>query len=120
MITKEQFISRIEELSLLEDGWLDGYGNALSTEGLLWFSNTIEKYVTKNNISYPYLYPTYHGDVRAEWPTENNNLDLSIDIKLIEKSALALFWVNGELETNSLDLNVEHDWELLVSMIKQL
>jgi hypothetical protein len=45
--------TRLEELSLLKNGWLDGDGQALPAEGVEWFSNSWETFFP-NELPLPY------------------------------------------------------------------
>lgn len=71
---------RLEELSDLKDGWLDGRGFAPSWAGLQWLVYAFEKNYDIS-LPLPYLYPTPEGGIRAEWSLNDQEISLEIDLE---------------------------------------
>ena len=105
-----KLISRVEQLRLLKDGWLDGYGTALNQDGLTWF---VEHFPIE--LSLPYLYPTAEGGLRVEW--SNIDSEMSLDINLSTKSAIwhKLCYTKDKTETEILNLN--ESWQRLIVLV---
>jgi hypothetical protein len=72
--------ARLEELKLLKEGWFDGQGSALDTQGLTWLTDTWD-WLCPETVPLPYLYPTPNGNIQAEWSLGKFNLSLEIDIR---------------------------------------
>ncbi|CCQ96694.1 hypothetical protein CULT_480023 [[Clostridium] ultunense Esp] len=58
--------TRLEELSLLKDGWFDGEGKALDKNGIKWFADLFTRFYP-DELPLPYVFPTIEGDIRLEW-----------------------------------------------------
>ena len=73
-----ELIVRLNELRSLEDGWLDGEGEAPPQAGIEW----LESFFIANfdNVNLPYLYPTEAGGIQAEWTLGNRELVLDVDL----------------------------------------
>lgn len=107
--------SRLEDLKLIKDGWLDGEGVALSATHLDWLAVALEDSVAT---SPPYLYPTPDGMIRAEWRV--NDLDISLDIDLAKRQGdwHAINFSNNEEQVRSgLDLNKIDSWKWIASQL---
>jgi len=103
---------RIKELSLLQDGWLNGEGMAPKKEELQWFSNIFEScYDTA--LPLPYLYPAVNGGVQAEWVNGNYDVSLNVDLKNKKAFYQALNHTNDHVDEITLDLVKREDWQLL-------
>ena len=58
---------RLEDLSGIQDGWLDGEGLALTKPALELAGNVLERLVSDLDVAMPRIYPTPEGGVQAEW-----------------------------------------------------
>lgn len=72
-------ILRLEKLSELKDGWLDGDGHAPVSEQLDWLAAAFDQYFDAD-LPLPYLYPTTEGGVQAEWSLNEWAASLEIDL----------------------------------------
>jgi hypothetical protein len=72
--------SRLAELKNLEDGWLDGHGQAPVEAKLDWLSEFMEN-TYPEDLDLPYLYPTESGGIRAEWDSKGYDQSLDIDLE---------------------------------------
>jgi hypothetical protein len=104
--------ARIEELSGLQDGWLDGEGFAPDQEGLQWFRNAFEQYYDVKLVL-PRLYPTAEGGIQAEWTCPNKEISLEVQLATKQASYQALDTVS--LVSNDLDIDLSSDtgWKVL-------
>ncbi len=104
--------NRIEELSLLKDGWLDGIGIAPGSELLQWFENSFETNFDIQ-LALPRIYPTANGGLQAEWTLGEKEISLEIDpaTRTAEYQALDM----GSQETTEfvLDLALPEGWKQL-------
>lgn len=72
-----EWSSRLEELSALPDGWLDGEGRAVSKEAL----QTAEAFlfmVLDAGVSRPGVYPTPDGGIQMEWAEGPEELEVLV------------------------------------------
>lgn len=104
--------SRLEELSMLEAGWLNGEGIGMKKEDLAWFAELFENNYNPA-LPLPYLYPTPQGGVQLEWTFENHDISLNID--LVKKSGFyqSLNQITDTVIENTLNLTSDIDWKLL-------
>lgn len=72
--------TRLEELSLLEDGWLDGYGKAPDKQGLEWLAKTFDSNYDVENLPLPATFPTPEGNVQFEWSI--GDFEISMEVEL--------------------------------------
>lgn len=107
------------KLRKLEDGWLDGIGQAPSKEGLKWlWKQYCEHY--PNEMPRPYIYPTPEGGVQIEWQIEGQAPSLEID--LINKSGqyFNLDLASDEFEEMVVDLSEVDGWNQVYSKVLAL
>ena len=71
--------ARLNELSRLEDGWLDGEGKALPIDGIKWLTECFDLYFL-SGLQSPYLFPTEDGGICAEWSLVPLSVSLEIDL----------------------------------------
>jgi hypothetical protein len=104
--------NRIEELSLLKDGWLDGTGIAPGPEFLQWFENAFEANFN-TQLALPRLYPTANGGLQAEWAL--GDTEISLEIEPAKKTAEYQSLDMGARDTieYTLDLSTQEGWKQL-------
>lgn len=93
--------TRLEELALLQDGWLDGKGLALNQDALHDLARAFDEHFSPD-LGLPYLYPTPEGGVQAEW--ELGQWEVSLEITLPSMSA--------EYQAVNLTTSESHELEL--------
>lgn len=110
-------IVRIDELKLLERGWLDGKGEALDAQQLDWVADAFRNYYP-DDAKLPYLFPTPEGSLFAEWSLDGNSVSLEIDLdnRSGDWHALTLA-TNGE-ESKQFDLNAPDSWKSIADAVK--
>jgi hypothetical protein len=110
---------RIAELSHLGEGWLDGLGHALDSEGL---RRAGARFRTRFDptLPAPYLYPTLEGGLRAEWTFATAEVSVDIDLADLTGRYSALEVASGESTENTLDLNKDDSWTTLNEALHRL
>jgi len=109
--------SRIEIISVLKDGWLNGEGIAPNADLLKWFSNSFELNFSPE-LPLPNIYPTPDGNIQAEWIIDK--MDISLLVNLEDKtSKLNILNLSSEADENhELNLNEISEWDSLNSHLK--
>lgn len=110
-------LSRLEELSLLQDGWLDGQGKALDQQGLDWFADSFSRLYSEE-LPWPYVYPTVEGNIRLEWEFETRELSLEVDLHDRTGEWHVVDVATGKEEYRLVNLADEKEWEFICERIK--
>ena len=101
--------ARLDEFRSLEDGWFEGEGRALRSEGLDWFAEQFERRYPAD-LPLPHLYPTPDGGIRAEWSQDSHAIILEANL---ENHSASWLWFDRDSDTDherELDLNDAEDW----------
>ncbi len=109
---------RLEELSRLADGWLDGEGKAPSQDGLKWLTEYFDRYYS-GELQLPYLCPTEEGGICAEWPLDAANISLEINLENRHGDWHAMDVANNSFTEKDLDLSEVDSWNWLCEQIKR-
>jgi hypothetical protein len=111
-----EIVSRIEELSRLEDGWLEGEAKALNKPGLDNFKKMFQMYYDPS-LPLPFLFPTELGGIEAEWSF--NDHEISIEIDLESNHAFYHEWnIIDDLDyTAEINLAESDGWEKLNKLL---
>lgn len=109
--------ARIEELLLLEDGWLNGKGKALNKAQAQYIGNAF--YINYDDeLPLPYLYPTAEGGLLAEWQIKDWEVSLEIDIDSL-RSEFHAFNLKTNQESDSIfRLNEKDEWTKINKTLK--
>ncbi len=110
--------ARLDELRLLRDGWLDGYGHAPSSDGLDRLEASFAEYYP-DDLPLPYLYPTPEGGVQAEWTFAPNDISLCIDLDSQRGDWSLLNTTSGEDDEATVELDSPVGWESLVDLLRK-
>lgn len=118
-ITPLDFSPRLDELRAIEDGWLDGSGEAPSRHGIDWLSSSLERYYSPD-LPLPYIYPTPEGGVSLEWSLgpHRASLEIDVDTRQAEWHCLDLS-TDGSCEQD-LQLDIPQGWEWLATELRRL
>ncbi|HHY67762.1 MAG TPA: hypothetical protein GX517_11310 [Alicyclobacillus sp.] len=110
--------ARLEELSVLEDGWLDGEGKKLDSSGLRWFGERFSQ-LFPEDLPLPYVYPTIEGHLRLEWTfgTQEVSLEVRLDDHLGQWHVLDVD--TDEEQSRQLNLEEDRDWTYVFSNLKR-
>ena len=107
---------QIAELRLVEDGWLEGEGKALSDAGLNWLLGTFARHFP-NDAPQPHLYPTETGDVQAEWSLGSREITLEVNLDTHSGEWHVLDLRSGQVDERIVDCDSGEDWKWLVEQI---
>jgi len=110
---------RLEELSMLDDGWLDGEGVALHREKLLRLAGMFDRNFD-SELPLPYLYPTPEGRIRAEWSLGTWETTLDLDIDGFEGTFQVVNMADADTRELLLPLSDQDGWKRLNSELKGL
>ena len=110
---------QLDELRLIQDGWLEGGGLAPPEAGLDWLSDTFDRHFP-DEAPLPHLYPTETGGVQAEWALGPNEVTFEVDL-----DTHAGEWHVLNMDTNAafertLNCNDGDDWKWLVAQLDSM
>lgn len=111
--------TRLEEISKLQEGWLDGTGHPLSKEGLFKLGKFFDTSFDAD-LPLPYLYPTAEGGVQAEWNLGDWAVSVEIDLSALQGEYQALNLKSTFCDDRSLDLSAPDGWSQLNTALKEL
>lgn len=111
--------SRLEELSNLENGWLNGEGVAMKKEDLTWFADLFENNYNPQ-LPLPHLYPTPIGGIQAEWFSPTHDISFTIDLTNKSGFYQAMNRNSDEVNEITLDLKKDSDWQLLNQHLSEI
>lgn len=111
--------ARLEELSLLKAGWLEGGGTVPCSHGLVWLSCFFEK-CFPNDLPLPYIYPMEEGGVQAEWTLKNIEASLEIDIEKKIGAWHSLDITTEEENIDCFDFNSEKEGDRFIEMLRKV
>lgn len=113
--------TRLEELALLQDGWLDGKGRALDGASLKRLTQAFDEHFAPD-LPLPHLYPTPEGGVQAEWTLGPWEVSLEVSLPSLAAEYQAVHTATGETREQDLGLAVEdaNGWATLNAALAQL
>lgn len=111
--------ARLEALSLLRDGWMDGEGVKPPAAGLAWLEKAWAEHWPED-VPLPYVYPTVFGGLQLEWSFPTCVVSVEADIKQHAAQLLASRTLDGEiLEELPIDLVNSEGWQRLAEAIRR-
>ena len=110
--------TRLTEIALLRDGWLEGDGVAPKPDGLSWLAGRLQEHYP-SDLPLPYLYPTYFGGVQAEWTIGSFELTLEFDLGARSAEWCAINVVDSTAEEHSFGLDESTGWNRLVAALQR-
>jgi hypothetical protein len=102
-------VLRLDELSRLQDGWLDGDGTAPSPTLLDHLKTAFEGNFDPE-LPLPYLYPTIEGGIQAEWTLNGWDVSLEVDSEGANGDFRATRMHDKSEQSISLSLSQESGW----------
>ena len=111
--------SRLQELSRLQEGWLNGEGHLLSKEGLFRLGKSFDASFDAG-LPLPFLYPTPEGGVQAEWSVNDWEVTVEVDLAAFQGEYRALNLKTNFCDERTLNLSVPDGWSQLNVALKQL
>jgi len=109
--------TRLEELSLLENGWLNGKGKALNKHKTKLVNEYFYRFYS-DSLPLPYLYPTAEGGLQAEWKIKDWDISLEIDLDKISAELHAFNLQSDEEKELSLILAEQNSWQQINEMLE--
>lgn len=112
---------RLESLSKLHDGWLDGTGLAPDKEQLKRLAAAFETRFDPE-LPLPYLYPTPEGGVQAEWSLNEGAWSVTLEVALqdMEAEYQAMNLRTQQSEDQTFPLSTEDGWTALNQALGRL
>jgi len=110
---------RLEQISALKNGWLDGKGVAPPKDKLDWLAKAFDSNYDAD-LPLPYLYPTAEGGVQAEWSLSDWAVTLEIDLEKEQGEYQALNLKNQTCNELHISLADSTGWKQLNDALKQL
>lgn len=111
--------ARLDELSLLKDGWLEGTGSAPIAAGIVWLSDKFAQ-VYPEDLPLPFVYPTADGGIRLEWSLDPHDVTLEIDLAKHTAGLHELNLTSDEDREQILNLDEPADWKRLIERIQTI
>ena len=113
-----EYIYRLNKLTKLQNGWLDGEGKAPNTDGIRWLKKRmIENFDT---VVSTHVYPTPEGGVQLEWDFGHFRPTLEIDLENHAGIWHCLDLETGEDKERYLNLADKHCWGWLVTELRNM
>jgi hypothetical protein len=113
-----QINSRLEQLSALNDGWLDGSGIAPDTNALQNLGSLFQSHYDKS-LPIPYIYPTADGGLQLEWSPEDWEATLELNLQTFDGDYQALKLSDGTSREECVTLGNPDGWLRLNQLIRQ-
>lgn len=110
---------RLEKLSQLKEGWLDGKGLAPASEQLDWLAGAFDTNFDAD-LPLPYLYPTAEGGIQAEWTLNEWAVSLEIELERKLGTFQALNLQNDTSTEHIFPLDNPEGWSELNEALKAL
>ncbi len=82
--------SRLKELILLSEGWLDGDGLSVQPAAAK-VADMLRVVLENTDTEAPYLYPTPEGGLQAEWFVSEKKLEVTLSI--VPDGSVLLVWI---------------------------
>ena len=108
--------AQVDDLRLVEDGWLEGGGRAPAGTGLDWLLDVFDQHYP-DEAPLPHLYPTETGGVQAEWSLGSREVTLEVDLETHDGEWHVLDMQSGDMQERVLDYGSDEAWKWLVEQI---
>ena len=108
--------AQLDDLRTIQDGWLEGGGQAPPGPGLDWLSAVFDQHFSEV-APLPYLYPTETGGVQAEWSLGPNEVTLEIDLTTHKAEWHVLSIDTNDVSERTLNCDDANDWKWLVDRL---
>ena len=106
-------LHQLDELTKLQNGWLNGEGKASSEYDLRWLKKLVIEHIPES--LNPHVYPTPEGGVQLEWDFGPYRASLEIDLSKCIGEWHCLNLVTDESKNRTFILTVPHCWGWLVT-----
>lgn len=113
--------ARLEELTQLPQGWLDGdQGEPLDRDAAKWLGEKFDHYFDSENLPLPATFPTPEGNIQFEWSINLYEVALAVDLHTKQADFYALNTVSQSETSENLDLNTDGGWARLNDLIREM
>jgi hypothetical protein len=113
--------ARLEELTQLTRGWLDGeQGKPLDVNAAKWLGETFDQWFDSENLPLPATFPTPEGNVQFEWSLNHHEISVLIDLGKRQAEFYALNTQNQTEQSEILDLTTNEAWLKLNQLIRDI
>jgi hypothetical protein len=113
--------SRLEELTQLAQGWLDGeQGELLDIEAAKWLGEKFDQYYDSDNLPLPATFPTPDGNIQFEWSINDHEVSVAVDLTSKLADFYALNIQNQKEMAESLALKADEAWVRLNQLIRDI
>jgi hypothetical protein len=111
--------ARLEELTQLVQGWLDGeQGEPIAEDKAQWLGDKFDQYYDSENLPLPATFPTPEGNIQFEWSIKNHEIAASVDLNTMQADFYVVNTQNQNDTTEILDLNTDEAWLRLNQLIR--
>lgn len=111
--------ARLEELTQLVQGWLDGeQGEPIAEDKAQRLGEKFDQYYDSENLPLPATFPSPDGNIQFEWSINNHEIAASVDLKTMHADYYALNTQNQSDTVEQLDLNTDESWVRLNQLIR--
>lgn len=111
--------AQLDELRLIQDGWLEGGGLAPPEAGLNWLSDTFDRHFP-DEAPLPHLYPTETGGVQVEWSLGPNEVTFEVDLDTHAGEWHVLNMATNADFERALNCDDDEDWKWLVAQLDSM
>lgn len=108
--------ARIDELRLLQHGWLEGHGIAPDSAHLDWFAEQFEHSFAAE-LPLPFVYPTEAGGLRLEWDFASHDLSVEVNLQTRKAELHCLDLEANRDAAETIDLSTEDGWNSLGDVV---
>ncbi len=111
--------AQLDDLRLLQNGWLEGEGVAPPGAGLDWLNDAFDRHFP-DEVPLPHLYPTEAGGVQAEWSLGPNEVTFDVNLETRSGEWHALNVVSNVASERTLNCEAGDDWKWMVDQIEAM
>jgi hypothetical protein len=117
-LNPHDLLGRLDDLILMQDGWLDGEGIAPDPNGIRWLAD-LWPIEMASDLDDPFAYPTPEGDLLLEWSFGRWEVSATIDLQAKTASLVSqhLDHLDQSDELDA-DLNDAQGWQAFTEFLR--
>jgi hypothetical protein len=108
--------ARLDEISNLKDGWLNGKGFVPERAKLDWFNGQFDEYYPEEALL-PFVYPTAEGNIQLEWTFKHTECSLEVDLSRKTGDWFCIDTNTSKEDSMTFDLSNESGWNSLADKL---
>lgn len=113
--------ARLEELSNLKPGWLDGeQGEPLDCQALKWLGETFENNYNSEKFPLPATFPTPDGNIQFEWSINKYEISLAVTLADSVGQFYAYNTETSDEKDATLHLSENQGWQQLNELMQTI